>query len=283
MAWLKPKTDWQASDFFNIQDYNRIKGNLNEIRTQALTLWPDFPFEEMGADKTYQDYGFYADEINRFEENVDYICAGTYPFPVGEKQTFYENQPFIDWQELNRIEEACRLMYSNILSRINGRRRLAFVLNGGVFFMALKTDYKDAMFDGDRKYRITANTDGTSRIADETAYTQEGDSFGANDINATNKAVNLLNHTTQVTLTAAGWTGSAAPYTQTVEVEGATEEMEAILVSALASGADLDTQKAYAKAFGIISSGTAELGDGTATFRVYKKPATDCTVGLKGV
>ena len=83
--------------------------------------------------------------------------------------------------------------------------------------------------------------------------------------------------------TAAGWTGSAAPYTQTVEVEGATEEIEAILVSALASGADLDTQKAYAKAFGIISSGTAELGDGTATFQVYKKPATDCTVGLKGV
>lgn len=149
--------------------------------------------------------------------------------------------------------------------------------------MALKTDYKDAMFDGDRKYRITANTDGTSRIADETAYTQEGDSFGANDINATNKAVNLLNHTTQVTLTAAGWTGSAAPYTQTVDVDGATAEMEAILVSALESGADLDSQKAYAKAFGIISSGTAELGDGTATFRVYKKPATDCVVGLKGV
>ena len=77
--------------------------------------------------------------------------------------------------------------------------------------MALKTDYKDAMFDGDRKYRITANADGTSRISDETEYTQEGDFFGANDVNATNKAVNHLNHTTQVTLTAAGWTGSAAP------------------------------------------------------------------------
>lgn len=133
MAWQEPKTDWKASDFFNIQDYNRIKGNLNEIRTQALTLWPDFPFEEMGADKTYQDYGFYADEINRFEENVDHICSGTFPFPVGEKQTFYENQPFIGWGELNRIEEACRLMYSNILSRINGRKRLEFLLNGGDF------------------------------------------------------------------------------------------------------------------------------------------------------
>ena len=38
--WQKPKTDWQASDFFNIEDYNRIKGNLNEIRTQALAVWP---------------------------------------------------------------------------------------------------------------------------------------------------------------------------------------------------------------------------------------------------
>ena len=131
--WQQPKTDWKAEDFFNVEDYNRIKGNLNEIRALALTLWPDFESEEMGADKTYQDYGFYADEINRFEANVEHICAGTFPFPVGEQQTFYENQPFIDWQELNRIEEACRLIYSNICSREAGRKTLAFILNGGSF------------------------------------------------------------------------------------------------------------------------------------------------------
>lgn len=131
--WQQPKTNWQEGDFFNIEDYNRIKGNLNEIRSQALLLWPDFVFEEMGIDKTYQDYGFYADEINRFEANVDHICAGTYPFKVGIRQTFYDNQPFIDWKELNRIEEACRLIYSNIQSRYNGRRTLSFLLNGGAF------------------------------------------------------------------------------------------------------------------------------------------------------
>ena len=131
--WQQPKTDWKAEDFFKVEDYNSIKGNLNEIRALALTLWPDFEFEEMGADKTYQDYGFYADEINRFEANVEHICAGTFPFPVGEQQTFYENQPFIDWQELNRIEEACRLIYSNICSREAGRKTLAFILNGGAF------------------------------------------------------------------------------------------------------------------------------------------------------
>jgi len=131
--WQTPKTDWAEEDYFNIEDYNRIKGNINEIRSQALLLWPDFAFEEMGSDKTYQDYGFYADEINRFEANVDLICAGTYPFKVGNRQIFYDNQPFIDWQELNRIEESCRLIYSNIQSRYNGRKTLSFTLNGGVF------------------------------------------------------------------------------------------------------------------------------------------------------
>ena len=130
--WQTPKTDWQESDFFNVEYYNRIKGNLNEIRAQAVILWPEFSLEDMGADKTYEDYSFYADEINRFETNVGRICAGTYPFAVGNQKTFYDNQPFIDWQELNRIEEACRLIYSNIQSRLNGRKILAFTLNGGV-------------------------------------------------------------------------------------------------------------------------------------------------------
>lgn len=90
-------------------------------------------------------------------------------------------------------------------------------------------------------------------------------------------------HVTEITLTAAGWTGDQAPYVQTVSVSGATEDMEPILVSALEDGAATDIQKAYVKAFGIISSGTAVLGDGTATFKVYKKPTADVVVGLRGV
>ena len=146
MAWSEPKTDWKPNDFFNIQDYNRIKGNLNEIRQLALTLWPAFYFEDMGEDKTYEDYSFYADEMNNrkektygmmseetLEANVEHICQGTFPFAVGERMTFYDNTPFIGWQELNRLEEACRLMYSNLKSREEGRKMLAFTLNGGLF------------------------------------------------------------------------------------------------------------------------------------------------------
>lgn len=92
-----------------------------------------------------------------------------------------------------------------------------------------------------------------------------------------------LEHVTLVTLTAAGWTGTAAPYIQTVTVRDAEESMEPILVSALADGASESVQKAYSKAFGIVSSGTASVGNGTATFKVYKKPVVDIVVGLKGV
>lgn len=149
--------------------------------------------------------------------------------------------------------------------------------------MGLKTDYKDAMFDGQRRYRLIPNEDGTYSLPDETTYTQKGDKFGANDINATNKAINQINHVTEVTLTAAGWTGSAAPYTQIAEVLGATEDSEAMVVSALADGVTETVQKAYNKAFGIVTSGTAILGNGIITFKAYKKPVTDIKVGLKGV
>lgn len=90
-------------------------------------------------------------------------------------------------------------------------------------------------------------------------------------------------HITLLTLPAAGWEGTEAPYIQTVPVNGANEKIEPILVSALEAGVSIAVQKAYHKAFGIVSSGTAYLGNGTATFNVYKKPVTDITIGLKGV
>lgn len=64
--------------------------------------------------------------------------------------------------------------------------------------MDLRTDYADDILDTSvnekRKYRFTTNSDGTTSLTDETVYTQEGDYFGAVDVNTTNKRVNDIYH-----------------------------------------------------------------------------------------
>ena len=47
----------------------------------------------------------------------------------------------------------------------------------------MRTDFKDDIFDGKRKYNMINNPDGTVSFTDVTVYTQTGDSFGAKEIN----------------------------------------------------------------------------------------------------
>ena len=86
-----------------------------------------------------------------------------------------------------------------------------------------------------------------------------------------------------VTLSANAWVGESAPYSQTVNVAGITVNDNPILVSMLADGSTEEAQKAYVKAYGIICSGTGTTAKGSVTFKVYKRPEIDITVGLKGV
>ena len=126
--WQEPKLNWVKNDPINIEDYNRIKNNLAELREMAIRLYPEFSIA-VNPDKARSDYP-YADEINQLEENLETIRSHTYLFQTGQRRTYYDNQPYIDWQELNRLESACNLIHDNLQGQAEGKRRLSFRLGG---------------------------------------------------------------------------------------------------------------------------------------------------------
>ena len=123
----------------------------------------------------------------------------------------------------------------------------------------LPTNYKDAVWNGNRKYRQITNSDGTVSFEDVTVYSQKDDSFfGAADANQMNAAMNELaenmesveDNATKATnaaatatekataaansASAAASSKSAAANSATAAAESATEAQEsAALVAAL--------------------------------------------------
>lgn len=143
MAWTTPKTDWKAEynsaaiyqgDFFNVQDYNRIKNNLQYVRDRGTELFYGLPVLNLGGDKHFPTPGspdfnndnIFADEINKIENGLQGIQDVIKLFDYGTKKTFYENGAFIDYAELNRIERAELDLYEHIESSIAGKLRFQF-------------------------------------------------------------------------------------------------------------------------------------------------------------
>ena len=130
MEWQEPKTDWLPEDRFNITDYNRIKNNLIYIWEQAALIWGDFQIEDMGRDLTPEDADnairWDVDVFNAFEINVDIINEHMLSQDYGNRQSFYDNGPFIKWPELNRIEYAILRMKRIVDGRKASLVRLSF-------------------------------------------------------------------------------------------------------------------------------------------------------------
>lgn len=106
IIWKKPKVSWKPTDRFNWEDYNRIKNNLKYLHERAVFLVKPFEIEDMGDDITSELELWPVDVFNKIERNLEKIDKNTYNTDYGEKQTFYENGVFIQWNELNRIESA---------------------------------------------------------------------------------------------------------------------------------------------------------------------------------
>ena len=129
MGWITPKTDWVSTDYFNIEDYNRIIGNISYLKDFAKAIFKSFDTLSMGEEKTYVSM-IYAREMNAIESNLEIINANTYVFDIGDTQTFQANKSTPLWSEFNRIESACLLLYKTMTAHKNALPRLAFTLGG---------------------------------------------------------------------------------------------------------------------------------------------------------
>lgn len=134
MKWITPKTDWDKDSRLNAQDYNRILNNLRVLETLVNDVYCGLALEEMGADKEYSSW-YFAREFNVIERNLTAVNQAAFQKNIGEMKTFFDNGPFIDYAELNRIERAALEFYETGIIHQKTLPRLAIRLGnrkGGI-------------------------------------------------------------------------------------------------------------------------------------------------------
>lgn len=226
----------------------------------------------------------------------------TYSTTEVKEYTKYEEYPrsnfpeevdnWDNMQDINAITAPVAQQYYNLINANN--------FSGAAALLSSNPDLLKTLFNADKYNQLSDGVKATQKFFKEQVETYVDELFantvGINDnatgeaqktnaysISKINELLNNIEKIITVTFTADGWVGEEAPFTQTVEVEEIKSTDRPLLIKEKDSSLDIINAKAYNKAFGIISDGAGETGDGTVTWTVYKKPTMDITIGLKGV
>lgn len=135
--WLTPKLDWSSESYINIDDYNRIKGNIEYLHGLAVQVTASFPIDAMGSDKKYSDLP-YAYEWNRVEANLKLIDDWTTNLIDEDIKSnlgsnYFDNGKYIIASQLNTIESYSLAICNVLRNSIKNKQRLPFRLKGGRF------------------------------------------------------------------------------------------------------------------------------------------------------
>lgn len=136
--WTEPKTDWVATDYFNLSDYQRIAGNLNYLHDLAGS------FYRSGYDEgywytpdTYSSAGevFLWDSAACVEDDVTGLAQATFEVPDYEELKHHASLGSMSWtyEDLNIIERDIKRLKEMLEAQKANRARLAIEL-GGVQF-----------------------------------------------------------------------------------------------------------------------------------------------------
>lgn len=141
----------------------------------------------------------------------------------------------------------------------------------------LPTNYVDDVFTGDRLYDIqTVSGSSYSTIEDMTNYSVEGTAISAADFNNICAAINRLNTVaTDITLSSGSWSGSSAPYSQTVSnLTGMTSSSNPTFAFTGTTAAQFESYTYLSKCV---------PGTNQVTFYCYTdKPTADIPIWIKG-
>ena len=144
----------------------------------------------------------------------------------------------------------------------------------------MRTDFKDDVFSGSRKYNMTNNSDGTVSFTDVTVYSQTGDLIGAKEFNEIGIELNNVNTVTFVDVPKSGWS-SSAPYSQTINVESMKDTFNPIYDLYINEDVNAETGAALKEAYGYLDR--LKTGNGNITLYCYSdKPTVEFKLKLKG-
>ena len=125
--WIEPKTDWTSEDAFDYVAYNRVSGNITFLKAFADSLFARLTELSLETEKTNLSL-IYARHMNAIEDGLELLNAETYGKEIGEKKTYKPNGNVPTYEEYNRIERACLVLYNELTVHKANLPRLAFTL-----------------------------------------------------------------------------------------------------------------------------------------------------------
>ena len=81
MAWITPKTDWTATDYYNAADLNRVENNTSYIKDLLALLGYYAATTAFNTTRTRESIVYY-DNINAVENNIKALKDCSYE-PLG--------------------------------------------------------------------------------------------------------------------------------------------------------------------------------------------------------
>lgn len=113
MEYIEPKTNWKPSDYINIEDYARIYNNQTAVYETSEPYTMSYQIDEIDL-PTYSSTNTF--ELVNVIARRHNVLVDMIPLPGLKRvrELSVENPFMYDYNELNLIEKAIKMMYKNM-------------------------------------------------------------------------------------------------------------------------------------------------------------------------